>query len=161
MARIKGTVGTTRGFSKSIGKWNQETLQRSEDAFKNGILDFYDELAAATPVDTGNLRNSLGVNINGAGDTAVVTGPGNTSADSTFRGGASTAIANIMQVKLGDRVQFLYGATYARRVSRGFVGLDKLGRYYNQRPNPWIEIVGSRYRSIMRAAASRLRMAMK
>lgn len=161
MARIKGTVGTSRGFSKAIGKWNQETLQRSEDAFKNGLLDFYDELADATPVLTGNLRNSLGVNINGAGDTAVVTGPGNTSADSTFRGGASTAIANIMQVKLGDRVQFLYGATYARRLNNGFFGADRLGRVYSQPGRFWIERVGARYRSIMRAAASRLRIAAK
>ena len=161
MARIKGTVGTTRGFSKAIGKWNQETLQRSEEAFQNGLLDFYDALSDATPVLSGNLRNSLGVNINGAGDTAVVTGPGNTSSDSTFRGGASTAIATIMRVKLGDRVQFLYGATYARRQNLGFSGFDRLGRYFNVPGKFWIERVGARYRSIMRAAASRLRIAAK
>lgn len=161
MARVTGSVGTTRGFLKAIDKWTQETEEKSERAFQNGLLDFYDELAAATPVDTGNLRNSLGANIVGQGAGATVTGPGSTSADSTFRGGASGAIATIMRAKIGDRVQFVYGATYARRVSKGFVGLDRLGRYYNQRANPWIERVGSRYRSIMRAAASRLRMQMK
>lgn len=161
MARVTGSVGTTRGFLKAIDKWTQETEEKSERAFQNGLLDFYDELAAATPVDTGNLRNSLGANIVGQGAGATVTGPGNTSADSTFRGGASGAIATIMRAKIGDRVQFVYGATYARRLNLGFTGFDRLGRYYNQPGRFWIERVGSRYRSIMRAAASRLRMQMK
>lgn len=161
MARVAGSVGTTRGFLKAIDNWTKETEGKSERAFQNGLLDFYDELAAATPVDTGNLRNSLGANIVGGSAGATVTGPGSTSSDSTFRGGASGAIATIMRAKIGDRVQFVYGATYARRLNLGFTGFDKLGRYYNQPGRFWIERVGSRYRSIMRNAASRFRMKMK
>lgn len=159
MARVGGSVGTTRGFLQAVNNWTKETEERSETAFQNGLLNFYDELAKETPVDTGNLRNSLVATI--GEDIAMVTGPGNSSSDSTFRSGASTSIATIMRAKIGDKVRFAYGATYARRISKGFVGQDRLGRFYDQKPNPWIERVGSRYRSIMRAAASALKLQFK
>ena len=151
--------GTTRGFSKAVNKWTLETEERSTQAFRNGSLDFYDELSKATPVLTGNLRNSLTATVNG--NTTTVTGPGNSSSDSTYRSGAESSIANIMNAKLGDKISYMYGATYFLRIERGFVGFDKLGRYFNT-PGRWFAAqVGARYRSIMRAAASRLKMAMK
>ena len=134
-------------------------MERSEMAFQNGLLDFYDALADETPVKTGNLRNSLVATVNG--NTTTVTGPGNTSQDSTYRSGAESSIANIMSAKLGDKVSFFYNATYARRVNNGFVGFDSLGRYFNQAGRFWIERVGARYKPIMRGAATRLKMAMK
>lgn len=159
MARIGGSVGTSRGFIQAVNKWTRETEQRSEEAFQNGALDFYDALARETPVLTGNLRNSLVAHVGGV--TQTVTGPGNTSSDSTFRGGAEQSIANIMGAKIGDKISYVYHATYARRLNLGFVGFDSLGRFYNQAGRFWIERVGSQYRSIMRAAATRLRMASK
>lgn len=160
MARISGSVGTTRGFLNSVNKWTLETEQRSTEAFQNGALDFYDALAKATPVLTGNLRNSLVASVNG-GAPSTVTGPGNTPSDSTYRGGAEVSIANIMSAELGDRISYIYGAPYARRLNLGFTGFDSLGRFYNTSGRFWIEQVGARYRSIMRAAATRLRMSMK
>lgn len=154
MARV---AGTTRGFLASVNKWAKKTEARSEAAFQNGLLDFYDAIAAATPVDTGNLRNSLVASVNGQGDTSIVTGPGVTSSDSTYRSGASQSIAAIMSAKIGDRVSFRYHATYAMRLNYGFHGVDSLGRYYNQPGRFWIQSVGSQYRSIMRRAATRLR----
>lgn len=151
--------GTTRSFSASVNKWTKETEERSEAAFQNGLLDFYDALVAETPVLTGNLRNSLIATVNG--QTSGVTGPGENSSDSTFRSGANVSIANIMSAKIGDKVSFMYNATYFRRLNYGFVGFDSLGRYYNQVGRFWVQRVGARYRSIMRAAATRLRMAMK
>lgn len=159
MAKIRGSVGTTRGFLKSINQWSQETQQKSEDAYRNGALDFYDALERATPVLTGNLRNSLVAHVGDA--TGTVTGPGANSGDDTFRSGASESIANIMRAKIGDKITYVYHATYARRLNNGFVGTDRLGRFYNQAGRFWIERVGSQYRTIMRAAATRLRMAMK
>lgn len=161
MARVRGSVGTTRGFLQAVSKWTLETEQRSTEAFQNGALDFYDALAAETPVDTGNLRNSLVAHLNSSGDVQTVTGPGSNPSDSTFRGGAEQSIANIMNAKLGDKISYVYHATYARRLNLGFVGFDSLGRFYNQAGRFWIEKVGARYRSIMRAAATRLRMKMK
>jgi len=161
LAKIRGSAGTTRGFIAAVNKWTLETEERSLEAFQNGALDFYDALAKATPVDTGNLRNSLVASVNGQGAVATVTGPGNTSQDDTFRSGASQSIAAIMSAKLGDRISFIYNATYARRLNYGFTGADSLGRFYNTPGRFWIETVGAKYRSIMRAAATRLRMDMK
>lgn len=154
MARV---AGTTRGFLQAVSKWTKQTEARSEAAFQNGLLDFYDALSAATPVLTGNLRNSLVASLNGGGAISTVTGPGNTPSDSTFRSGASQSIATIMSAKIGDRVSFRYGAVYAMRVNYGFTGVDAAGRMVSQPGRFWIESVGARWRSIMRNAATRLR----
>lgn len=151
--------GTTRGFIASVNKWTLETEERSNEAFRNGALDFYDALAKATPVLTGNLRNSLVATTNGS--TTIVTGHGLNPSDNAYRGGAETSIANIMTAKIGDKISYMYGATYFRRLNYGFTGFDSLGRFYNQAGRFWVQTVGARYRSIMRAAASRLRMKMK
>ena len=154
MARV---AGSTRGFLASVNKWTKQTEARSEAAFQNGLLDFYDALSDATPVLTGNLRNSLIASLNSGGAVSGVMGPGLTPGDSTFRSGASQSIATIMSAKIGDRVSFRYGATYAMRLNYGFHGVDSLGRMYNQPGRFWIQGVGARYRSIMRSAATRLR----
>lgn len=159
MAKIRGSVGTTRGFLQAVNKWTKATEERSTEAYQNGAIDFYDALSRETPVLTGNLRNSLVAHVGDA--TMTVTGPGLTSGDNTNRSGASESIANIMRAKLGDRISYVYHATYARRLNNGFFGVDSLGRSYNQAGRFWIERVGAQYRSIMRAAATRLRMDMK
>lgn len=151
MARLNGSVGTTRGFVKAINKWTLETEERSTDAFREGSKDFYDELWRETPVDTGNLRNSLKATKSGSAASQSVTGPG------TGQSAQAESYMVIDSLELGDRVSLVYQATYARRLNLGFVGFDKLGRYYNQSGKFWIERVGARYRSIMRAAATRLR----
>lgn len=161
MARRNGTVGTSRGFLQAVNKWTRETEERSEEAFQNGLLNFHDELARETPVLTGNLRNSLVASVNSEGLQQVVTGPGTGPQDDTYRGGAEASIAAIMRAKIGDRVSFLYGAPYARRQNNGFTGTDSLGRSYSQPGKFWIERVGAQYRSIMRAAATALRMQSK
>lgn len=152
-------AGTTRGFVQAVNKWTKETEERSETAFQNTALEFYDELRKATPVDTGNLRNSLVASVGGS--QQMVTGPGNNPSDSGFRSGAETSIANIMNAKLGDRISFLYLASYARRINDGFTGYDSLGRYFNTPGRFWIQRVGSQYRSIARRVATALRMQMK
>lgn len=160
MARVRGSAGTTRGFLSSIAKWEQGTKEAARDVFRNGALDFYDALAAATPVDTGNLRNSLVAHANGT-YISTVTGPGESSSDSTYRSGAIQSIATIMSLELGDKVTFVYHASYARRLNYGFTGYDSLGRFYNQPGRFWIERVGSRYKAIMRSAASRFGFKLK
>lgn len=155
MARIRGSAGTTRGFLQAVNTWTRETEERSEDAFREGVKDFYDTLAANTPVDTGNLRNSLVATKSGHAEAQGPTGPGYQNS------GVAQSYMEIDSLKLGERISLIYRATYARRLNYGFVGLDSLGRYYNQAGRHWIEAVGGRYRSIMRAAASRLRLRMK
>lgn len=155
MARIRGSVGTTRGFLKSVNQWVQQTEQRSTDVFREGSKDFYDALYRNTPVDTGNLRNSLVATKNGDTEAQGPTGPG------YYNSGIAQSYMTLDSLELGDRVSYVYRATYARRVNNGFVGFDSLGRYYNQQGHRWIEATGSQYRSIMRAAATRYGMQMK
>lgn len=145
--------GTTRGFLQAVNKWTKETEERSEQAFREGALDFYMALRDATPVDTGNLRDSLVASNSAAPEPAFPTGPENGALTS----GINESLATIGALKLGDRIRYMYRASYARRVNNGFTGFDSLGRYYNQAGRFWIEQVGARYRSIMRAAATRIR----
>lgn len=152
--------GTTRGFLQSVNQWTKETEERSTEAYQNGALDFFDELRKATPVDTGNMRDAWVASKTGAVNQTV-TGPGDTPATSNNNSGIGMSIATIMDLKLGDRIYFMNNATYFLRQERGFTGFDRLGRYYAQ-PGRWFaKRVGARYRSIMRAAATRLRMAVK
>src|SRR5690606_8968630 len=126
MARVRGTAGTTRGFVRAVNKWTLETEQRCTDAFREGMKDFYDELWNATPVDTGNLRNSLRAEKNGAAAFSMPSGPGD------YNSSRSQAYMVLDSLELGDKVTLGYAATYARRLNYGFVGFDSLGRYFNQ-----------------------------
>lgn len=150
MARMNGSVGTSRGFLASVNKWTKATKKRSEEAFQIGVLDFYIALREATPKVSGNLRASLTLGKNGnlpAGPYGEYGGVYNDT----------RALDVISGLKLGDRINMVYAAPYARRVNYGFTGVDSLGRFYNQAGRFWIEGVGSQYRSIMRKAATRLR----
>lgn len=150
------TTATTRGFLASVNKWTKETEERSTDAFREGSKDFYDELEANTPRLTGNLRGSLVATVNGATERS-----GPTNLDYAEGSGRAESYVNIDNAKLGDRISYRYRALYWRRLNFGFTGADALGRVYNQAGRFWIQQVGARYRSIMRRAATRLRMKMK
>ena len=151
MARIDGNVGTSRGFLASVNKWTKATKERSEEAFKIGVLDFAIELRDTTPIDTGFLRSSLTAGINGN----VPQGP-NAEYGSNYND--QRLLSVIDQLKLGDRITLVYQAPYARRLEYGFTGYDSLGRGpFNQAGYFWIEKTGARWRSILRAAATRLR----
>lgn len=151
MARIRGgNLGVSRGFSNAVNKWTKETEQRATEAFQMGSLDFFLALRDATPKDTGFLRSSMAAGINGS----VAAGPPNAY------GSVSNDVAALdvfSRLKLGDKCTIVYRAPYAMRLNYGFTGYDSLGRYYNQAPRLWVEAIGAKYVSIMRAAATRLR----
>jgi len=150
MARVNGSVGTTRGFSNAVNKWTKQTKERSEEAFQIGLLDFFMMLRDTAPIDTGFLRSSLTVGKNGN----IPHGP-NAAYGSVYND--TRALSVLDGLKLGDRVTMVFNAPYARRLEYGFVGADSLGRFYNQAGRYWITAAGQKYVSIMRAAASRLR----
>lgn len=150
MARVSGSVGTTRGFLQSVSRWTKETTERSEEAFKIGVLDFAIHLRDTTPIDTGYLRSSLTAGINGS----IPAGP-NAAYGSVYN---DVRLLDVIgRLKLGDKITLVYNAPYARRLEYGFTGVDSLGRSYNQAGRFWITAAGQRYREIMRAAATRLR----
>ena len=155
MAR-RGNSATSRGFLKAVNKWTKETEKRSLDAFQEGSKDFYDLLVSVTPRDTGHLRGSLVATVNGADVAAFPT-----NVDIGEGSGRAESYVNIDNAKLGDRITYSYRATYWKRVNYGFVGLDRLGRYFSQSGQFFVERAGSQYRSVMRRAATALKMKMK
>lgn len=140
-------AATTRGFLSAVNKWTKDTEERSLAAFQDGSKDFYDALAEATPVDTGALRGSLVATVNTEAQsvypTNVFTEEGN---------GAAESYSNIDSAKLGDKIAYRYRAPYWEYVNYGTSRMA--GRF-------WIQAVGARYRSIMRAAATRNKLRMK
>jgi len=151
MARIRqGNLGVSRGFSSAVNKWTKETIQRSEEAFQIGTLDFFIALRDATPILSGYLRSSMVVGKNGS----IPAGP-NAEYGSVYND--TRALDVIGSLKLGDKATIVYTAPYSLRQNYGFTGHDSLGRFYSQAGKFWVEDVGSRYVSIMRNAASRLR----
>lgn len=151
MARVQGSVGTSRGFLQSVNRWTLATKERSEDAFKMGILDFAIELNETAPILTGFLRSSLTAGINGS----IPQGP-NAEYGSVYND--QRLLSVIDQLKLGDRVTLVYTASYAARLEYGFTGFDSLGRGpFNQAGRFWISAAGQKYRQIMRRAATRAR----
>lgn len=146
MARSR-TTATSRGFLQAVNKWTRETEERSLEVFQDGSKDFYDALAVATPVDTGHLRGSLVATTRG---TVESSGPTNTYQNEGS--GAAESYMNIDAARLGDKINYNYRALYWYFVNYGTVHMP--GRF-------WIQEVGARYRSIMRAAAARHKMRMK
>lgn len=160
MAKRYGSAGTTRSFLKTVERSIEKFNISAEDVLRNSALDMFDKMKEATPVDTGNLRNSLVVSVNGP-SSPTVTGPGLGPSDDTFRSGAEQSISNIMSAKVGDKISFYYGAVYARIQNYGFSGFDKNGRFMNIAGKFWIERVGSQWRSTMRAVANKFKVASK
>lgn len=150
MARVNGSVGTTRGFVNSVNKWTAETKERSEEAFKIACVDLAIELNETAPIDTGFLRSSLTAGINGQ----VPAGP---NAEYGSNANDQRLLSVIQNLKLGDKLTLVYNASYARRLELGFTGVDSLGRFYNQPGRFWIARASAKWRSIVRAAATRLR----
>jgi len=151
MARIRGgNLGVSRGFSNAVNKWTKSAVERSEEAFQIGTLDFFIALRDATPILSGYLRSSMVVGINGNVPAGPPNEYGSVSND-------TAALDAIGQLKLGDKATIVYRSNYAMRVNYGFTGYDSIGRFYSQAGRFWVEAVGARYISIMRRAASRLR----
>ena len=126
------------------------TVERSEEAFKISCVDLVIELNETAPIDTGFLRSSLTAGINGQ----VPAGP---NAEYQSNANDQRLLGVIGQLKLGDKLTLVYNATYARRLELGFTGVDSIGRYFNQPGRFWIARAGAKWRSIVRAAATRLR----
>lgn len=143
---------STVGFLKAVNGFTRKCEQASEDALRDAVKDMYDITYAATPYDTGSLRNSLVVYKDGDSPPNEVTGP---------EGGASGAAISYMaadSLKLGDRAKFAYGRTYWRRLEYGMSGFDSLGRYYDTQGRFFLAQSLAKWRSVLRAAATRNRV---
>jgi hypothetical protein len=150
MARVNGTVGSTRGFSNSVNAFVKKSQVKRQEAYHEGLKDFAAALQANAPILSGNLRASQQTSLAGA----VMAGPYK-EYGSAYNLAASNAV--IDSAGEGDRVVISYRAPYARRQEYGFTGVDSLGRYYSHAGKYWIARTSKQFVSIMRAAATRVR----
>jgi hypothetical protein len=89
-------------FAASVRAWVEQAGAQGDLVFRGIVEDATARIKQLTPVDTGRLRVSI------APDTPL---------DS---------------LQLGDNVVISTNVEYARRVEYGFVGVDALGRRYDQ-----------------------------
>lgn len=141
--------GTSRRFGASVRKWAKELPERAVATAQRAALDFRDHLLEETPIDTGNLRSSLVLGLNGN----IPQGPHNAYMSDDNEARARAVVASM---KAGDTIDYRYLAVYAMRLNYGFSGPDSLGRVYNQPGRYWIQEAGRSWNKILRRAATEL-----
>lgn len=89
------------GFSRTIEEFQIHTMQRADTLIRKVALDTFEKVRAKTPVDTGQLRGSWTVSINGQ--------------PSSFTG-SSEALSSI---KFGDTIFIATDKVYAPMLEYG------------------------------------------
>jgi hypothetical protein len=136
---------TPEQFKIDVSKWvdgAKDKLRRFAIEF---VQDVAQEIVEVTPWKTGNLRASWYATINDSG-SAPAGGIGDVAS-------LGLVAANL---KLGDVYRMQNGAVYAMRVEFGFVGLDSLGRHYNQAPRAFVRNTLARADTIAAATAAKI-----
>lgn len=120
-------------FAEQVGAWAAETDRRLLAVWHQSVIILAQEMirtksdGGALPKITGNLARSILAQI---GSMPRVS-------EGQFAGvdvGAAVA-----QSLLGSEIYIGFQAAYARRMNYGFVGMDSLGRNYNQQGNFFVE----------------------
>ena len=105
-------------FEISVSQWVDKAKANAGAAFQATAMDALARVKQLTPVKTGYLRaNWFAVR---GGDAIPVAGSPDQS---------NSVIAGL---RLGDRVVLANPCVYALRIEFGYVGVDSLGRHYNQ-----------------------------
>jgi hypothetical protein len=119
-----------RSFAASVSAWCQEvegaaeaTLQLAAQMVYNQVRTNYNE-GGRLPIDTGNLRRSIIAD--GASMPAVETDK------KQFPDRSATSLEILGTMELGTVSYIAVTAAYGARMNYGFVGVDSLGRSYNQ-----------------------------
>lgn len=145
--RPKG--GTSRRLGQGVRKWALECEENAEATVRRASLDFRDHLLELTPIDTGNLRSSLVLGLNGN----IPQGPHNAYMSDDNEARARAVVASM---KAGDTIDYRFLAPYFLRQELGFTGVDSLGRYYNQPGKFFTREAGKSWNKILRRAATEL-----
>lgn len=147
-------------FMADIDKWITKAKRNSKALVVASMLDVFSEIVRETNrmriIKTGNYINSWWLTVGTPGQDPRSVGldarPGDLGrTDSTPR--IAMALGGY---KLGAPLIFANGAAYGARLEYGFVGKDKLGRQYNQKPRPAVRTALSRAQAIVDAAGKRL-----
>ena len=145
-------------FAASIRDFADRTKEAMEDVLRSSVEDVMAVASASqesaktrsgpaqqglVPVDTGYLRATIAADLNGSGD---------------FPLDARTEYAlTIQEMKAGDYLRIAWTAPYAQRINSGFVGMDSLGREYNQTGVHWVERAAGDWSEIVRQNAEYLK----
>ena len=126
-------------FEAQVADWQRKSEQTLRKIVLASALDVFNDAqkpkaqGGLMPIDLGNLRNSLVMELN-----AAPAGEGENS--------YVLAIANM---QIGDVLLGGWSADYAMRVHFGFVGTDSLGRSYNQAAQPFRDVAAAKWPEIV------------
>ena len=115
----------TQTFAADIAKFSAKVQRRATHILRAAAQDVISEAQTVKgnggrmPIDTGNLRASLGVSLRG--NTALT--------------GAEAYVAALGSAEAGDTIRVAWRTAYAARMEFGFVGTDRAGRRFNQPGN--------------------------
>lgn len=132
----------TLQFSLSVEQWVDQQKARSEEAFRATALDAVSMVKSLTPVKTGFLRANWTVIRN--------------NDQIPMPSAEQHPEAVIASLRLGDMLLIVNPVPYAARVNYGFVGVDSLGRHYDQKGVGMLEQTIAMLPEIARLAAQRV-----
>lgn len=121
-------IGDGRAFEDAMNRWASLTQNQLEQLARQSIQEMATRIKFNTRVDTGALRShwqvSFGAPAPPRDGKAVEANPAAYDTD------VSLALSRL---QIGMTVFYSNSAAYAARMEYGFVGVDSLGRSYNQR----------------------------
>ena len=128
----------TKTFSAAMTEWNEKAkrnlmlvMRQATQYMVRDLLQDVGKGAGQTPILTGNLRRSL---------LASTSAMPSVRKDADFKASNNAQIAlTIAQWVKGEPLYLGFQAAYAMRLNYGFVGVDKLGRSYNQAGRYFVE----------------------
>lgn len=113
-------------FVSQVKSFHEDVMKLILAVFQTSVQFMAEDIVKTSPVDTGFLRNSFQITLNGLpsiGDAGI------------GLEGISGAVAG---AKLTDTVYLSFTAEYAMLLEYGFEGADSLGRLYNQSGRFWV-----------------------
>ena len=137
-------------FSNIVSPWTQESQKRLNAVFRLStqriieVMQRTDAEGGYLPYKDGFLRASLVVLVN-----KNAPAPDKTQADSSNTYNPAEIQLAIASAVAGDRIVAAYTMEYARRLEFGFVGVDSLGRSYNQPGIGWTAKATQQWRQIV------------
>lgn len=155
---------TNLSFSAQIKAFRDKTVDKLELVFKESVqrvIALMQEPGPSKarggpggpgklPVDLGFLRASLVATLNSP--TTGIQVPSSDVGVYAYNEGSVQLI--ILAAKLGDSVYAVYTAAYARRIEYGFVGVDSLGREYNQDGYGFVRLAASQWQNVVSEVAA-------
>ena len=153
----------SKRFSAQVRSWSDKALRNADLVVKSSAQDVF-EIAtqrqpSATetggsfqigrvPVDTGFLVGTAELRVDGGVSRGTVAGKASTPPDFAV---------GLEGMKMGDRVELVFTAPYARRIEYGFTGTDADGRTYNQAGRLFVSTAVASWQSVVDANAALFR----